>query len=498
MDEKRFDANSEPQNADNSVCESEMIAQRKEKIAKWKELNIYPYGEAFNTDGNIAEVREKFKEGQDVQVRAAGRITAIRDMGKSSFLDIRDFSGKIQVYIQKNVVGDDLYTQFSMLDIGDFIGVSGALFITKKGELSIKAQNFRILSKAIRFLPEKWHGLADVEQRYRQRYLDLITNEESVSVFRKRIEIIKFIRNFLSERGFLEVETPMLQPIPGGALAKPFETFYHALNCKMYMRIAPELYLKRLLVGGFTKVFELNRNFRNEGISRKHNPEFTMIEIYQAFGDCRIMMELVESLISSLAEKINGSKIIQKKDGTSIDLSTPWKRISYDDAVKNAVGEDWFQIEKSAKIAKACSLGLHANENMTEGEITHEVYEKYVEPQLIQPTFVTRLPKELVPLAKTCQDDPSKVDVFELEINGQEIAPGYSELNDPIEQKERFQYQNGENQDAGKTDDDFLCALEHGMPPAGGMGIGIDRLVMLITSAESIRDVIFFPQLRPK
>ncbi|HOK04745.1 MAG TPA: lysine--tRNA ligase [Victivallales bacterium] len=478
--------------------ESEMFAQRRAKLDKWKELDIAPYGEAFETDGNIADVRAKFTEGLEIDVRVAGRITAIRDMGKSSFMDIRDFSGKIQVYIQKNVVGDELYSQFKLLDIGDFAGISGRLFLTKKGELSIKANKFKILSKALRFLPEKWHGLADIEQRYRQRYLDLITNENSVQIFRKRIEIIRYIRNFLTDRGFLEVETPMLQPIPGGALAKPFETFYHALNSKMYMRIAPELYLKRLLVGGFNKIFELNRNFRNEGMSRKHNPEFTMIEIYQAYGDCKTMMILVEDLISSLAENINGSKILQKKDGTTIDLTTPWKRVEYDELIKVYAGEDWFSLDKNAKIAKAKSFGIPISEAMTDGEITHEVYEKCVEPQLIQPTFVTKLPIELVPLAKHCKDDPSKVDVFELEINGQEISPGYSELNDPIEQKERFLKQHGENQDAGKMDEDFLCALEHGMPPAGGMGIGIDRLVMLITGAESIRDVILFPQLRPK
>ncbi len=493
-DDKAVDA---PQSASPQLSESEMFARRRAGLDRWREMGVAPYGGAFETDGKISDVRGRHQEGQEVAVRAAGRITAIRDMGKSSFLDIRDFSGRIQVYVQKNVAGDDAYAQFRLLDIGDFIGVCGSLFLTRKGELSIKASSFKLLSKALRFLPEKWHGLADVEQRYRQRYLDLITNEQSVAVFRKRLDIIRQIRAFLSERDFLEVETPMLQPIPGGAQARPFETFYHALDSKMYMRIAPELYLKRLLVGGFNKIFELNRNFRNEGMSRRHNPEFTMIEIYQAYGDCRTMMELVESLISSIAEKINGSKMVEKTDGTKIDLSTPWRRLDYDDAVKGVAGSDWFNLDKAAKIAKASSLGLEVG-GMTEGEITHEVYEKAVEPTLIQPTFVTRLPVELVPLAKRCADDPSKVDVFELEINGQEIAPGYSELNDPTEQKERFSLQQGEMQDAGKTDQDFLAALEHGMPPAGGMGIGIDRLVMLLTGAESIRDVIFFPQLRQK
>ena len=480
------------------MTESEMFAQRRAKLDKWRDFNVDPYGEAFDTDGKISDVRGKFKEGEEFHVKAAGRVTAMRDMGKSSFFDIRDYSGRIQVYIQKNIVGDEAYSRFKLVDIGDFVGVSGPMFLTRTGELSVKASSFKILSKALRFLPEKWHGLADVEQRYRQRYLDLITNQESVDIFRKRMEIIRHIRAFLSERDFLEVETPMLQPIPGGAQAKPFETFYEALNSKMYMRIAPELYLKRLLVGGFNKIFELNRNFRNEGMSRKHNPEFTMIEIYQAYGDCRTMMDLVENLISSAAQKVNGSTKIEKADGTVIDLTTPWKRLEYDDAVRGVAGADWFLLGKDAKIAKALGMGLDVNQDMSDGEITHEVYEKAVEPTLIQPTFVTNLPVSLVPLAKRSSQSPDKVDVFELEINGQEIAPGYSELNDPGEQSLRFAQQQGGNHDDSKTDKDFLAALEHGMPPAGGMGIGIDRLVMLLTRAESIRDVILFPQLRPK
>ncbi len=480
------------------MTESEMFHQRKAKIEKWREMRNDPYGEAFETDGKIADLRAKFKEGEETTLKGAGRITAIRDMGKSAFLDIRDYSGRIQVYIQKNLVGDEAYAQFGLLDIGDFIGLSGTLFLTKKGELSIKVTSFKILSKALRFLPEKWHGLSDIEQRYRQRYLDLITNQSSIDIFKKRMEIIRRIRAFLSDRDFLEVETPMLQAIPGGALAKPFETFYEALNCKMYMRIAPELYLKRLLVGGFNKIFELNRNFRNEGMSRKHNPEFTMIEIYQAYGDCKTMMELVENLICHLAETVIGSMKLEKADGTIIDLSTPWRRIEYDDIIKERVGADWFILSKDAKIAKARSIGLDVKAEMNDGEITHEVYEKFIEPTLIQPTFITKLPVALVPLAKRSADSPDKVDVFELEINGQEIAPGYSELNDPAEQRLRFSLQNENEQHDGKMDQDFLAALEHGMPPAGGMGIGIDRLVMLLTGAESIRDVIFFPQLRPK
>jgi lysyl-tRNA synthetase class 2 len=475
-----------------------MFSIRKAKIEKWRAAGIDPYGQAFNADGKISEIRSKLKEGTEVRVSAAGRVTAMRDMGKSVFFDIRDYSGRIQVYIQKNAVGDESYANFKIVDIGDFLGVTGILFLTKTGELSIKADSFRLLSKALRFLPEKWHGLTDVEQKYRQRYLDLAVNQSSVDIFKKRIEIVRQIRTFLNSEGFLEVETPMLQPIPGGATAKPFETFYEALHTKMYMRIAPELYLKRLLVSGFDKIFELNRNFRNEGMSRKHNPEFTMIEIYQAYGDCRTMMDLAERLIPSAAICVNGSMKIEKENAETIDLTPPWKKIEYDDLIRENAGNDWFSLTKSAKIAKALSMGLDISNEMDESEITHEVYEKIAEPRLIQPTFVTKLPASLVPLAKRCPDCPDKVDVFELEINGQEIAPGYSELNDPIEQRKRFESQHESKAQAdGKIDDDFLVALEHGMPPAGGMGIGIDRLIMLLTGAESIRDVIFFPQLKP-
>jgi lysyl-tRNA synthetase class 2 len=370
------------------------------------------------------------------------------------------------------------------------------------GELTVKVSSYQLLSKSLRSLPEKWHGLTDKEQIYRQRYLDLIVNEESRNVFQQRFKIIREIRKFLEDKDFLEVETPMLQPIAGGAAAKPFETYYEALHTKMYMRIAPELYLKRLLVGGFEKIFELNRNFRNEGMSRRHNPEFTMIEIYQAYGNCNTMMNLVEELITTVAMNVFGTLEIKHSEDKIINLTRPWRRVSYSELVCEKAGADWFDISFEERVSRAVDMGLKVDKNTLDFEVTNEVYEKLIESTLIQPTFVTRLPAQLVPLAKTCDDDPRFVDVFELEINGQEIAPGYSELNDPIEQRRRFEEQLKERgSDAELSDvidEDFLTALEHGMPPAGGMGIGIDRLIMMLTGAESIRDVVLFPQLRPK
>jgi lysyl-tRNA synthetase class 2 len=424
-------------------------------------------------------------------------------MGNAVFADIKDSSDSIQLFISKKIIGADIFKTFKkQFDIGDIIGVEGVLFVTKTGELSIKLNNLTLLSKSLRPLPEKWHGLTDIQQRYRQRYLDLIMNDKSREIFQRRFAIIREIRRFLEDRGFIEVETPMLQPIPGGAAANPFKTYYEALSHEMYMRIAPELYLKRLLVGGFEKVFELNRNFRNEGMSRRHNPEFTMIEIYQAYGDCSSMMNLVEELVTTVALNVFGTLKIEHANGNSIDLARPWKRVSYNELIMEKGGKDWFDITPAERVARAVEMGLDVDESRLDFDVTNEVYEKLIEATLIQPTFVTRLPAELVPLAKACSDDPRHVDVFELEINGQEVAPGYSELNDPIEQRKRFASQlemHDEKDDAEhKIDIDFLTALEHGMPPAGGMGIGIDRLVMMLTGAESIRDVILFPQMRPK
>jgi lysyl-tRNA synthetase class 2 len=431
----------------------------------------------------------------------AGRVTAHRDMGKSMFIDVRDQSGRIQVYAQKNVLGDDQFDIFRHLDLGDFVGVKGALFITKTGEISIRLVAFTILAKALRPPPEKWHGLADTEIRYRQRYLDLIANPDVKEVFLKRSQIVREIRNFLMGRGYVEVETPMMQAIPGGAAAQPFKTHHNALGCDFYLRIALELYLKRLLVGGVDRVFEIGRNFRNEGLSRKHNPEFTMLEAYEAFGDYETMMELVQSMICHVSQTVLGTLIIEHKDAEgkvtkTIDLTPPWRRITYKDLVREKAGADWFDLSPAARRDGAVKLGAEIGKEYEDFEVTQAVFEKLIEPTLINPTFVTHAPRELIPLAKLSPDDPSTVEVFECCINGQEIAPAYTEQNDPIEQRERLEHQAGGEQQ--KLDDDFLVALEHGMPPAGGMGMGIDRLCMMLLGQESIRDVILFPQLKPR
>jgi lysyl-tRNA synthetase class 2 len=476
-----------------------LIEQRKAKLAALRAKGIDPFKNKFTPGETCTSARGNYTEGREVAV--AGRITAHREMGKSMFIDVRDQSGRIQIYAQKNTLGDEQWSIFSHLDLGDFIGARGKLFTTKTGEISIKLESFVILSKALRPPPEKWHGLADTEIRYRQRYLDLMSNPDVKDVMLKRSEIIREIRNFLHSRGFVEVETPMMQAIPGGAAAQPFKTHHNALGCDFYLRIALELYLKRLLVGGVDKVFEIGRNFRNEGLSRKHNPEFTMLEAYQAFGDYESMMELVESMVKHIAQKVLGTLKIETKDAEgkivkSIDLAPDWKRAKYKDLVREKAGADWFEISPEARRQRAHDLGAEITKDYQDFEVTGAVFEKLIEPTLIQPTFVTHLPKELVPLAKLSPDDPTTVEVFECCINGQEIAPAYTEQNDPIEQRERLEHQAGGEQQ--KLDEDFLVALEHGMPPAGGMGMGIDRLCMMLLGQESIRDVILFPQLKPK
>ncbi len=480
----------------------DIFAQRAAKVQDLAAAGILPFGRRFDNVQMTADVRKNFKPEAEKQeeVTIAGRMTAFRAMGKSIFADIKDSSGRMQIYVQRDQIGEDDFKVFKKLDLGDIIGVTGEPFTTRTGELTVKVHKFTLLSKSLRPLPEKFHGLTDIEQRYRQRYLDLITNDDSRKVFMQRFAILSEIRKFLASKGFLEVETPMLQPIPGGANANPFKTFYEALNSPMYMRIAPELYLKRLLVGGFERVFELNRNFRNEGIDRRHNPEFTMLEIYQAYGDCRSMMDLIEEMVTTIAMNLFGTLEIQHPGGKVINLARPWRRAPYRDLIKERAGADWFELTKEQKAAKAREMGLTITTEMEERDITHEIYEKLIEQTLIQPTFVTRLPAYLVPLAKACEDDPTVVDVYELEINGQEISPGYSELNDPIEQRKRFVEQavhDGKDL-AMAIDEDFLTAMEHGMPPAGGLGLGVDRLIMLLTGAESIRDVLLFPQMRLK
>lgn len=477
---------------------AEIIAVRKQKLAALEEAGIDAFGSAFTTDGCVAEVAAAFTEGKTV--RLAGRVTAHRDMGRSHFLDLSDFSGRLQVYLNTKELGDSGKLILSNLDIGDFLGVEGTCFTTKTGEPTVKATEVRFLSKSLRPLPDKWHGVSDAEIKYRQRYLDLISNPTSRDVFAKRIRIVREIRNFLEARGYLEVETPMMQAIPGGAAAQPFQTRHNALGMDLFFRIAPELYLKRLLVGGFPKIFELNRNFRNEGISRRHNPEFTMLEAYCAFGDFESMAGLVEELICHLAETVCGTLQIEHTNETgevvrTINLARPWKRAAYTELIRG-VQPDWYSLDIEEKKARAAEIGLDLSHCTEEFEITQHLFEKLIEEKQTDPLFVTHCPKELVPLAKVSPDQADTVEVYELVINGQEISPGYSELNHPEVQRRRLEQQSGG--ETHKMDEEFLLALEYGMPPAGGIGIGIDRLVMMLTGAESIRDVILFPQLRSK
>ena len=493
--------------------ENELIVLRRQKLETLRARGVPPFGQSFETSGSIEEVRAKFAEG--TKLRSAGRITAHRDMGKSHFLDLCDATGRIQIYVQAKELGPEAMEIFGLLDLGDFIGVEGSCFLTKTGEQTLKVHSFEVLAKALRPLPEKWHGLTDVEARYRQRYLDLVTNEHSREVFAKRIAILRETREFMQSRGFLEVETPMLQTVAGGAAAEPFRTHHKALGLDLYLRIAPELYLKRLLVGGFNKVFEVNRNFRNEGISRRHNPEFTMLEGYWAYANFEKVAELVEELICHLAQAVGPAGHTSAHPGTggssslrvehrdpdgnvtrTLDLTRPWRRARYRDLVRGVAGADWFDLTSEQRRAKCAGLGVEVQPQMADFEVTQHVFEKLIEEKTFDPLFVTHCPKELVPLAKQNPEDDALVDVFELIINGQEIAPGYSELNDPLVQRQRLLEQAGE--ETQKLDEDFLLALEHGMPPAGGFGLGIDRLTMLLTGAESIRDVILFPLLRPK
>ena len=478
--------------------QNELLAVRRHKLEALRAAGIDPFGQAYETTGTPGEIRATFAEGQ--KLRTAGRITAHRNMGKSHFIDLSDSTGRMQVYLNAKEVGAEEMAVFDHLDIGDFIGVEGETFVTKTGEPSIKAVNFTVLSKSLRPLPDKWHGVQDTEIKYRQRYLDLISNPESMEVFQKRISIVREIRRFLEDRGFIEVETPMMQAVPGGAAAAPFKTHHNALGVDLFLRIAPELYLKRLLVGGFPKIFELNRNFRNEGISRRHNPEFTMLEAYWACADFEKMAELVEEMVCHVAQTVCGTLQIEHKDAEgnvirTIDLARPWRRTDYADLIKGIV-PDWYERTPEQRRAWCLENHIDVTHCQEDFEVTQHVFEKLVEEKTMNPLFVTHCPKELVPLAKQNAVNSSVVDVYELIINGQEISPGYSELNDPDIQRERLEHQSGG--ETQKLDEDFLTALEYGMPPAGGIGIGIDRLVMMLTGVESIRDVILFPHMRPR
>ncbi len=477
---------------------AELIAVRRQKMETLFEAGVDPFGSAYPVEASVAEVAASFAEGQTT--RMAGRITAHRDMGKSHFLDLSDFSGRMQIFVPTKDLSPEQLLVFQQVDLGDFLGIEGQYFLTKTGEPTVRVAGLQILAKSLRPLPDKWHGVADAEIKYRQRYLDLISNPDSRRIFSQRIEIVRRIRQFLEERGFLEVETPMMQAVPGGAAAQPFQTHHNALGMDLFLRIAPELYLKRLLVGGFQKVFEMNRNFRNEGISRRHNPEFTMLEAYWAFADFSKMSELVEELVCSLATAVCGGLLIEHRNDEgevlkTINLSRPWKRSRYGDLIRE-VEPDWYDLDTAGKKVRAASIGLDISGCTEDFEITQHLFEKRVEEKQIDPLFVTHCPKELVPLAKLSPGDSKTVEVYELIINGQEISPGYSELNNPLVQRSRLEEQSGG--ETQKVDEEFLTALEYGMPPAGGIGIGIDRLVMMLTGAESIRDVILFPHMRAK
>lgn len=481
---------------------NELQKMRREKLEELYSMGIEPYGEKFEPQQKTNEINDSFEEYENKSVVVAGRIMAKRGHGKAGFLNIKDFNGQIQVYGRKDTLGDDNYELFQRFDVGDMIGVEGVVFRTQKGEISIKANKVTILAKSLQPLPEKWHGLKDVELRYRQRYVDLIVNQEVMDTFVKRSKIVKTIRNYLEGKGFYEVETPMMQPISGGASARPFITHHNTLDMDLFLRIAPELYLKRLIVGGFEKVFEINRNFRNEGISTKHNPEFTMLELYEAYSDYEGMMELTENLVAHVAKEVLGSTIIQYQ-GVTIDLTPQWTRSTMTDLVKEYTGIDFLPLNEEQALEVAKEKGLNTNKgSWTWGKIVNWFFEEFVEEKLIQPTFVIGHPKDISPLAKSQKEDPRLTYRFEGFIYGRELCNAFSELNDPIDQRQRFEGQVDEREagddEAHMMDEDFVTALEYGMPPTGGLGIGIDRLIMLLTDSSSIRDVLLFPTLKKK
>jgi lysyl-tRNA synthetase class 2 len=479
---------------------NELMLVRREKLSEIINKGIAPYGGKFRKTHTASDITGSFEAMEGREVMAAGRIMSRRIQGKAGFAHIQDNTGQIQVYARLNDIGRDAYELFSKLDIGDIIGVAGKVFKTRMGEITISINELTLLSKSLRPLPEKWHGLKDVELRYRQRYVDLIVNPEVKETFILRSKIVHAIRKHLESKGYLEVETPMMHPIAGGAAARPFITHHNALDMKLYMRIAPELYLKRLLVGGFDKVYEINRNFRNEGISTKHNPEFTMLELYQAYADYNDMMDLTEELIYKVAAEVLGNGVISY-EGVEINLNPPWDRIPMLEAVKMYSGLDFLALkdEGEARLAGK-SIGLEIDPGDSWGTILNKVFEEKVEPRLIRPTFITDYPLEISPLAKKKAEQPELTYRFELFIYGREMANAFSELNDPIDQRERFSRQVEQRQagdeEAHMMDEDYITALEYGMPPAGGLGIGIDRLVMLLTNSSSIRDVILFPLMR--
>ncbi len=481
---------------------NELMLQRRRKLEELKAKDIKPYGNKFSPTHHTADIKHNFEEFVGKEVSLAGRLMIIRGQGKASFAELADMTGKIQIYLKKNIIGEDLYELFSSLDIGDMIGLTGEVFKTKVGEITIRVNVFELLSKSLRPLPDKYHGLKDKEMRYRQRYVDLIVNPEVRDTFVMRSKILRTIRNYLDQQGFLEVETPMMHPISGGASARPFVTHHNTLDIDLFLRIAPELYLKRLIVGGFERVYEINRNFRNEGMSYKHNPEFTMLELYQAFADYNDMMELMENLCCHVAQEVLGTTKVTYQ-GHVIDLTPPWRRLSMIGAVKEYTGVDFDQIQTDEEARKAAKEhGIEVDDTMPRGKIINEFFEARVEEHLIQPVFIMNHPVEISPLAKRMVEDSRLTYRFEAFIFSWEMCNAFSELNDPIDQRERFLAQVAQREagddEAQMMDEDFVRALEYGMPPTGGIGIGIDRLIMVLTESHSIRDVILFPTMRPE
>jgi len=489
--------------------ESELLRQRREKIQALRDSGVELFPNDFRAEHTSQEIIEQYGDWSaealqdlDETFSCAGRMMTIRKFGRAAFVHLQDRTGRIQVYVRRDLLGEESFGVFTRLDAGDFVGVHGRLFRTKTGELTIEASFIKLLAKSCRPLPEKWHGLTDVETRYRQRYLDLIVNAQVKETFYKRNEIMQAMKTFLLQQDFLEVETPMMQPIPGGATARPFKTHHNALDRDLYLRIAPELYLKRLVIGGLERVFELNRNFRNEGVSSQHNPEFTMLEFYQSYSTYEDLMALTEEMIGAVAEGVFGTHKITYQ-GVELDLTPPWPRVTLKEAlVRYGEVDEAVLSDKAAASRLAGEMGLDLMGDESHGELLVKIFEEMVEPKLIQPTFITEYPVEVSPLARRKTDDPTVTERFELFIMGREIANGFSELNDPEDQGRRFREQaarkEGEEAETAFIDEDFLTALEYGMPPTAGEGIGIDRLVMILTDSPSIRDVIFFPQMRDK
>ena len=486
---------------------NEHMQVRRDKLTEYMEKGLNPFGEKFERTHLTNDLVEKYdqyskEELEEIpdEVTIAGRLMTKRGKGKAGFAHLQDLSGQIQLYVRKDAIGEEAYDIFKSADLGDIVGVTGVMFKTNVGELSVKAKEFHLLTKSLRPLPEKYHGLKDIEQRYRQRYLDLITNPDSRDTFVARSKIIQSMREYLNAKGYLEVETPMMHSIPGGASARPFITHHNALDAELYMRIAIELHLKRLIVGGLEKVYEIGRVFRNEGVSTRHNPEFTMIELYEAYADYHDIMDLTENLIAHIAKEVYGKTTIQYGD-EEVNLEPKWTRLHMVDAIKKETGVDfWQHLSNDEARALAKEYNVEITDAMTFGHIVNEFFEQKVEETLIQPTFIFGHPVEISPLAKKNKEDERFTDRFELFIVGREHANAFSELNDPIDQRQRFEAQVKErdqgNDEAHYMDEDFLEALEYGMPPTGGLGIGVDRLVMLLTNSPSIRDVLLFPQMK--